>query len=94
MLGLGGALLIAPQARAQSEVASDHFDGTDSWAIALAAKPNVEKISPSSAAGKELQDRPVSMRTAPDHDRQENQRAEIVAVQEKRRVSSAKSAKQ
>jgi hypothetical protein len=34
---LGGALLVAPQSRAQSEVAPDHFDGTDPWAAAAKA---------------------------------------------------------
>jgi hypothetical protein len=38
LLTLGGALVLAPQARAQSEVAPDHFDGTDSWAAAAVAK--------------------------------------------------------
>jgi hypothetical protein len=32
--GLGGALLLAPACKAQSEVSPDHFDGTDSWEIA------------------------------------------------------------
>ena len=34
LLCLGGALVLAPQSRAQSEIAPDHFDGTDSWAAA------------------------------------------------------------
>lgn len=34
LLTLGGAILLVPQARAQSEIAPDHFDGTDSWAAA------------------------------------------------------------
>jgi hypothetical protein len=38
LLALGGGLLLVPQARAQSEIAPDHFDGTDSWAAAAAAK--------------------------------------------------------
>ena len=28
---LGAVLLLSPAAKAQSEVAPDHFDGTDSW---------------------------------------------------------------
>ena len=36
-IGLGGVLTFAPQARAQSEVSPDHFDGTDSWAAAASA---------------------------------------------------------
>lgn len=35
---LGGSLLLSPQSRAQSEIAPDHFDGTDSWAAAATAK--------------------------------------------------------
>lgn len=38
LVTLGGALLLVPQARAQSEIAPDHFDGTDSWAAAATAK--------------------------------------------------------
>jgi hypothetical protein len=34
LLSLGGTLLLSPQ----SEIAPDHFDGTDSWAAAAAAK--------------------------------------------------------
>jgi hypothetical protein len=36
LLGFGGMLALTPCARAQSEVSPDHFDGTDSWAVALA----------------------------------------------------------
>jgi hypothetical protein len=39
ILGFGGLLALAPQSRAQSDVAPDHFDGTDSWAAAASAKP-------------------------------------------------------
>jgi hypothetical protein len=38
LLCLGGSLLLSPQSRAQSEIAPDHFDGTDSWATAASAK--------------------------------------------------------
>jgi hypothetical protein len=38
LLTLGGAILLAPQVRAQSDIAPDHFDGTDSWAAAAVAK--------------------------------------------------------
>jgi hypothetical protein len=43
LLTLGGGLLLVPQARAQSEIAPDHFDGTDSWAGAAAAKMPVSQ---------------------------------------------------
>ena len=34
LLGIGGALLLTPACKAQSEISPDHFDGTDSWAAA------------------------------------------------------------
>ncbi len=46
---LGGALALAPQSRAQSEIAPDHFDGTDSWAAAASAKATAQKAKPQSA---------------------------------------------
>jgi len=45
LLCLGGALILAPRSRAQSEIAPDHFDGTDSWA----AKARAQKAKPQSA---------------------------------------------
>lgn len=50
LLSLGGALILAPQARAQSEVAPDHFDDTDSWAAAASAKAPAQKAKPQSAS--------------------------------------------
>lgn len=35
--GLGVALLLSPACKAQSEIAPDHFDGTDSWGAAYRA---------------------------------------------------------
>lgn len=49
LIGLGGVLTLAPPARAQSEIAPDHFDGTDSWAVAARAKM-AAKANPASAA--------------------------------------------
>jgi hypothetical protein len=40
---------MAPHSRAQSEVAPDHFDGTDSWAAAASAKAVGQKAKPQSA---------------------------------------------
>jgi hypothetical protein len=34
LIALGAALALAPPSKAQSEVAPDHFDGTDSWEAA------------------------------------------------------------
>lgn len=38
LFAVGGALTLAPGARAQSDVAPDHFDGTDPWAAAASVK--------------------------------------------------------
>ena len=49
LLCLGGTLLLSPQSRAQSDIAPDHFDGTDSWAAAAAAKAPASKATSHSA---------------------------------------------
>jgi hypothetical protein len=65
LCGLGAALILSPACKAQSEVAPDHFDGTDSWEVAYQAappkshqqKPAVEQArtqKPSSAATLQL----------------------------------------
>jgi hypothetical protein len=46
LVGLGGFLALAPQARAQSEVAPDHFDGSDSWAVAASPKISAPRPNP------------------------------------------------
>jgi hypothetical protein len=51
LLCLGGALVLAPQSRAQSEIAPDHFDGTDSWAAAASSKARGQKAKSQSALG-------------------------------------------
>lgn len=49
VLCLGGAFALAPQSRAQSEIAPDHFDGTDSWAAAASVKATAQKTRQQSA---------------------------------------------
>ena len=46
---LGGTFLLVPQSRAQSEVAPDHFDGTDSWAAAASGKVHASTPKSNSA---------------------------------------------
>jgi hypothetical protein len=69
MLCLGGVLVLAPQSRAQSDVAPDHFDGSDSWATAASAKAT-QKAHQTSAISDARQDKsaaptlqPVAART-------------------------------
>jgi hypothetical protein len=50
MFALGGVLTFAPGARAQSDVAPDHFDGTDSWAASASVQAPSVKPKPLSVA--------------------------------------------
>jgi hypothetical protein len=50
VVGLGGALLLAPACKAQSEVSPDHFDGTDAWEIA-ARTPVPARAKPAANGG-------------------------------------------
>jgi hypothetical protein len=50
LLCLGGALVAAPQSRAQSEIAPDHFDGTDSWVAAASVKAMASKAKSNAAS--------------------------------------------
>lgn len=53
VFALGGVLTLAPGARAQSDVAPDHFDGTDSWAAGALAKAPAAKPSQHAAMAKQ-----------------------------------------
>jgi hypothetical protein len=57
---LGGALLAAPQSRAQSEIAPDHFDGTDSWAAAAKSPRAKAHAAPTAAAAQAGNPKPAS----------------------------------
>lgn len=95
LIGLGGVLTFAPQARAQSEVSPDHFDGTDSWAAAASAKASAPKHNPASAPAT-LQARntqsatpviqPVAARNVT-----VNRRSDAVAANKKRKPAAPKS---
>ena len=49
LVAFAAMLLLGPSTRAQSEVSPDHFDGTDSWAVALKRQSQVanKKAKPS-----------------------------------------------
>ncbi|HYL86706.1 MAG TPA: hypothetical protein VE263_20945 [Candidatus Angelobacter sp.] len=49
--GIGAALLLTPACKAQSEISPDHFDGTDSWAVAAqTVQAPVHKLSVAKAS--------------------------------------------
>jgi len=87
LLGLGGLLVLAPSARAQSEVSPDHFDGTDAWAVALAREPasSSAKVKPSATA-KQAQNR----QTRGANEVPQAQPAALVTVQKRRRAPDRK----
>jgi hypothetical protein len=94
LLGLGAALVLAPQSRAQAEVAPDHFDGTDSWAVASAAKTPSSKASQSSSSSAQAANKKrgaaSASQVASAKNAADSQRPELVAVQDKRKVPARK----
>jgi hypothetical protein len=87
LCGLGAALILSPACKAQSEVAPDHFDGTDSWEVAYRAsapkshqqKPmavQAQAQKPSSAATLQLTAARNATNPAPQ---------DAVAIQDKRK---------
>jgi hypothetical protein len=46
LIGFGGFLALPPQSRAQSEIAPDHFETTDSWAVAASPKISAPRPKP------------------------------------------------
>ena len=95
VLVAGAALCLAPQSRAQAEVAPDHFDGTDSWEIAVKSKapaPRAKQAATASALSAANQ-KPSSHLTAGNSskDLSQVQQPQVVAVQDKHKVPANKS---
>ena len=76
VLGAAAALVLTPACKAQSEISPDHFDGTDSWAVAArpvhaqpqkqsAAKPSKQAKSQKAAQGSAFQLAAVREATKP-----------------------------
>jgi hypothetical protein len=95
LLGLGAALALAPQSRAQSEVAPDHFDGTDSWAAAAAAKVPAPKakqfpVAATQAARNQKLSTHATPLLASAKNFSESQRPQVLAIQDKRKAQARK----
>lgn len=61
LCGLGAALLFSPASKAQSDVAPDHFDGTDSWEVAYrASAPKSHQQQPVLAQAQTQKSRPAA----------------------------------
>ena len=70
--GIGAALLFTPECKAQSDVSPDHFDGTDSWAVASRTVPaSAQKLTVAKASLSVKSDRTAR-----------NSRVQLVAARE------------
>jgi hypothetical protein len=94
LLGLGAALALAPQSRAQSEVAPDHFDGTDSWAPAATAQAPAPKANQRPASSTQVRNKklstPATSQLASAKSFSESQRPDVLALQDKRKTPTRK----
>jgi hypothetical protein len=87
ILGFGFMALFAPSCRAQQEIDPDHFDGTDSWALAAARKAPPAK-SKFSAVATHLPARRGGPATTSDLSKA---RPQSVALNDRRKGSSRQS---
>jgi hypothetical protein len=97
LLGLGAALLLTPACKAQSEVAPDHFDATDSWQAATQQTPSTASYQAKRAGTVEAQNKkaasgpPLQLASAREGSQPARQNA--VAIQDKRKTAPRKSNK-
>lgn len=93
----GGALMLSPACKAQSEVAPDHFEGgnTEPWekasrfVIPQPAKANPKQAASQAQAHKTSPGAKLQVAAARDHSKLAEH--DVVAVQDKRRTSTNKS---
>jgi hypothetical protein len=93
LFGIAAALVLTPICKGQSEISPDHFDGTDSWAMAArpvhvqpVAKPTVQSKSQKETKGSAFQLAAVREVTKP-------VKREAVAVDRKPKPATHNSAK-
>jgi hypothetical protein len=98
LAGWGALLLFSPACKAQSEVNPDHFDGTDTWAVA-AQKPvtSQDKAALKSGAVQAQSQKAsigASVQLAAVRDMSNSVPRDAVAVQDKRKPAVRKSDKE
>jgi hypothetical protein len=95
LLGLGGALMFAPQSRAQSEIAPDHFDGTDSWAAAAGVKVPVRKTrsnaAPATGQARNTKADAITLQPVAAHEATLPHRSDTITANKKRKPVAPKS---
>jgi hypothetical protein len=96
LFGFGAALVLSPACRAQSEIAPDHFDGTDPWETA--AHRVVTSRTHQTSAAVQVQNRKAESHSAVQFAavRELSQAAQqdTVAIQDKRKTAARKPKKQ
>jgi hypothetical protein len=95
LLGLGAALLCSPACKAQSEIAPDHFDGSDSCAALQAPSqklvaPKVKQALPASQARNHQTSSPATLQLAAKRDSSLPLQPGTVAIQDKRKPAARK----
>ena len=93
LVGLGGVLTFAPQARAQSEVSPDHFDGTDSWAAAASARAPkaTSHLAPATLQARDTKSATPVLQPVAARNITVNRRSDAVAGNKKRKPAARKS---
>lgn len=95
--GIGAALLLTPACKAQSEISPDHFDGTDSWAVAAQTvnppvqKQRAAKASLSAKSQKTAQNSPFQLAAAREVSKRVSH--DIVAAEPRRKAAPRKAEK-
>lgn len=95
LFGLGAALVLSPASRAQSEITPDHFDGTDPWEAAAhkVARPKVQQAQAALPAVDRKADLHATQNLAAAGDLVKPVRQEVVAILDKRKMTTRKSKK-
>jgi hypothetical protein len=95
LLSLGAATILAPACKAQSEIAPDHFDGSDPWAAAQRAPQKDaagkgQQTAPVSQAQNHQSSSPAKLQLASKRDSSVPAQASGAAIQDKRKASARK----
>lgn len=94
LCGLGAALLLSPACKAQSEIAPDHFDGTDSWETVRTPAAKATQKPASLRAQTRKPNPPATLQLAAAGDLANPARPDVVAIQDKRKTATHNANKQ
>jgi hypothetical protein len=92
VLGFGAVLVLTPSCRAQSEINPDHFDGTDSWAVA-AKTPTPQRLHYRAAQNPQAQNK-LTGGSSTVQLAAERHFSAPVAIQDKRKLAVRKNERQ